>query len=136
MKQLEPTGLERLLGRAMMPRMWAWLWLSVVLVIAVWWVAQHMLTVLLWKVVILTVCGFLGDKIARGMENSNERPHSLLSHAKELRLPHVVFVDGPPIMPSDRELDAAESLERRADAIYLRRALIISACVIAGALGT
>jgi hypothetical protein len=119
---MTPTKLESLLGRAIAPRMWVWLWLSVALVIGVWWVADHMIKVLLWKVVILTVCSFLGDKIARGMENSNERPHELLREAAELRAAGFV--------------EAARELWRRADGIYLRRALIISACVIAGALGT
>lgn len=123
---MTPTKLESLIGRAIAPRMWVWMWLSLILVIVVAYVANHMLTVLLWKVVIITVCGFLGDKIARGAEASNLRPHDLLRQARTLR-------EEPYSEAMER---IAGQLEARADAAYMRRAIIIGACVIAGALGT
>lgn len=131
-----PTRLEVVLGRAakflFAPRMAVWLWLSVVLLVGVWWFAAHMLKVVLYKVVLLTIAGFVGDKIARGSESSNKRPHEMLARAKE------IAVEVEKMDPRDRTDAVADMhhLERRADAAYLRRAILIGAAMIAAALGT
>lgn len=118
-----PTRLERAIVRVLAPRMAAWLWVSLILLVAVWWFAEHMLKVLLYKGVIITLAAFLGDKIVRAIETRNRRPHELLEEATALRS-----------RPGQEE--RAWQLEQLAHGIYYRRALVIGACVIAGALGS
>lgn len=104
------------------PRMGWWMWLSIMLIGGVAFVAAHMLKVLLWKAVLITLAAFLGDKVARAMERGNKRPHELLERAQEL---HALGL-----------FEQSTVLSTRADAIYMRRALIISAAMIAAALGS
>lgn len=111
---------EAWVARLTFPRMGWWLWITIALVVGVAFLARHMLTVLLWKATLLTLAAFLGDKIARTVERRNARPHELLEQAGQLR----------------EAGGAWEHLERRADAIYLRRAIIIGAAMVAAALGT
>lgn len=129
------TRFEKFLARVVAPRMGIWLYVSLALLALVWWFAAPMLKVILYKAVILTLTGFLGDKIARAMEGKNPRPHELLEDAQRLKDSYLrVYPDfgGPPVAAIDR----IRELERRADAVLYRRALIIAAAMVAGALGT
>lgn len=127
-----PSALEARIGNVLkgiaLPRMSVWLYVSIALLGAVWYFASHMLGVILFKAVIITICSFLGDKVARAVEASNRRPHELLAEAEALR---VGIVKATPA-----DIERAWQLEQLAHGIYYRRALIIGACVIAGALGS
>lgn len=113
------TSFWRALGRLATPRMGIWLLTTLVLLGALWWAAAHMLKVVLYKAVLLTMAAFLGDKIARTVERRNLRPHELLQAAADAR-------------DDDRRFQ----LESLAHGIYYRRALVIGAAMIAAALGS
>jgi hypothetical protein len=113
------SRLERVIGNLIAPRMGWWLYLSIALLLGVAYFAAPMLKVILYKAVILTLAAFIGDKIARHLEDSNERPHELLERAT-----------------AEQNIELALDLARRADAAYYRRAIIVAAAMIAAALGT
>lgn len=115
------SGLGRFLRILFVPRMGVWLWISIVLLIAIWWFAEHMLKVILYKGVLLTLAAFLCDKIARGIERSGKRPHELLQEADAIRA---------------RDWERSWQLEQLAQNVYHRRAIIIAAGMIAAALGS
>jgi hypothetical protein len=115
-----PTAFERWIGRLVAPRMGGWLYLTLVLLALVWWFAEHMLKVLLYKGVIITMAAFMGDKIARAMEGRGPRPHQLREEA-ELKA---------------QTYEDVRAFHQRADAILYRRAIVIAAVVIAAALGS
>jgi len=128
------TAAERAIARFFAPRMLVWLLLTLVLIGALFWLARHMLPVLLWKVTLLSTAAFFGDKIARAIEWRNRRPHELLEtaakcygRAHDLRNPD-----------DERGMDLARGwqLEQRADGIYQRRAIVIGCAMIAAALGS
>lgn len=130
------TRIERALGRIVWPRMSVWLYLSIALLVLVWWFAAPMLKVILYKAVILTLMAFLGDKIARAMEGKGPRPHELVEQAEAMRKQHTdVFGSSGPHPPTFENLLAQEYM-RRADAVLYRRAVIIATAMVAGALGT
>lgn len=117
-------------GAIAWPRMGLWFWLSVALIIAIAFLASHMLKVLLWKVALATTMAFLGDKIVRLMERRNARPHELLEEARLVESGEKPAPDMWFTMPY------VTDLRRRADAIYYRRAIVMGAAMLAGALGT
>lgn len=100
-------------------RMSLWLWITLLLIVAIGFMAPHMLSVLAWKASLLTMAAYLGYWICRAAEASVGRPHELLEEASAQK-------------------DPARSwqLEQLAAAAYQRRAWVISACLIAAALGT
>ncbi len=109
-------------ARLLTPRMGLWLLLTLLLLGALWWVAPHMLKVVLYKAVLLTLAAFLGDKVARTIERRNARPHEWMEEAKRFA--------------EKRRFELAEGCYRRVDAIYLRRAIVVGAFAIAAALGS
>jgi hypothetical protein len=133
------TRLERAIANFFAPRMGWWLYLSIALLAGVAYFALPMLKVILYKVVILTLMGFIGDKIARHLEDTNKRPHELLGMAWAMLVPPTPAPGqdlGPVVLDKQQQIDLAVHWERRADAIYYRRAIVIAAAMIAGALGT
>lgn len=115
-------------------RMSLWLYASIVGLVLLFFFARHMVGVVGFKVVLLTVAGYLGYWISRALERG-QRPHQLLEEAAKLRStldslqPHVAD-----------DLGAgwgalANQLEARADALSLRRTIIVAACLVASALG-
>lgn len=110
------------IGRFFAPRMGIWLYLSIAMVVGVWWAAGHMLKILLWKLVLLTIAGFIGDKIARFMEGNAPRPHQLREWARA--------------SGEQGNLDDAAQLEARANSVLNRRAAIIVGAMIAAALAS
>jgi hypothetical protein len=133
---VQTSAIEAKIGRALkfllLPRMGIWLWISVLLLALVWFFAEHMLKVILYKAVLCTLAGFVGDKIARAMEASSRRPHELLQEAERL----LARSSGRLRADADALRARAWQLEQIAQNVYHRRAIVIAAAMIAAALGS
>lgn len=100
-------------------RMSLWLWASVAGLVALYFLARHMVGVVGFKVVLMTIAGYLGYWISRLLERG-QRPHVLYDRGEQL-------AGTDPI--------AADAYFQRADALALRRTLVVAACLVASALG-
>ena len=112
--------LESLLVGVFAHRMSIWLWGSVAGLVALFVLARHMVGVVGFKVVLLTTAGYLGYWISRMLERG-QRPHQLMNDAAQAR--------------AGGDLERAWQLEQLAANLSMRRSWIVSACLIASALG-
>lgn len=120
MEKVEASKLERLLIGLVLHRMSLWLWLSVALAIAIFYFARHMLGVMLFKLALMTMAGYLGYWVARALERGH-RPHELQERAQGAL--------------EDGSGERAWQLEQLAAQASMRRVLIVAACLVASAMG-
>lgn len=137
--ELELPGsalVERRFQAIVAHRMSAWLWISVGLLVAVFFTARHQLSVVLFKLTLMTIGGYLGYVLSLAAEGAlrgsdrAKRPHEYRADAAELRAS--VTIDDPHYA----EVHAlAWQWEQLAAAMLWRRAMICSAALLAAAFG-
>lgn len=133
--------LERGITLLVAHRMSMWLWVSIALSVAIFFVARHMLSVLLWKVVLLTIAGYIGYTLSLAIEgalalrgdNRRKRPHEIQQEALELRAAAATMPEDSAAAAIARE--RAWQLEQMAVNMLWRRSMIVSAALIASAMG-
>lgn len=127
--------LDVLLADFITHRMSLWLWISVAIAAAIFFLARHMLGVALFKLGLITIASYVGYWVSRALES--QRPTDLLDQAAALRAgpgptPANPLGDNP---PSPQDLERAWQLEQLAANVCMRRGWIVAACLIASAMG-
>lgn len=122
------TRIEQALVTLVAHRNSWWLWLSVVLMVAIYFLARHMVGVALFKLALLTIAMYVGYVGSLAMEgaigsaaNRRKRPHEYMADADAARA------------AGDKE--RGWQLDQFAAAMLWRRAMIVSAAMLAVAMG-
>ena len=124
-QQKAPNQLEQVLAALIFPRMGLWLYISIALCALIWFLAPHMVKVGAYKLALITVAAFIGYHINRALESRGWRPHNLVKQANMLKEE-----------PSEASQRHSWECAQLAAAAYQRRAWVVSACMIAAALGS
>lgn len=140
---------EAMLAGLVFPRMGLWLYASIALCVLIWFLAPHMVKVGAYKLALITVAAFIGYHISRALESRGWRPHELIGKAKNCQKrsyldqfpKHLLTEQEDRVKAGEVDLDVvvcqrAWELEQLAAAAYQRRAWVVSACMIAAALGS
>jgi hypothetical protein len=110
------------LGEFLNPRMGAWLVLTIVLGVALWYIGRAAaigsLAVTAFN---MSALGYLGYRAANALERG-QRPHELFAEAKRIR-----SAPGPSRTES---AERAWQLEQLANAMLTRRFTLVAACVL------
>jgi hypothetical protein len=133
MDQPKLSNLEEAIKGVFIHRNSWWLWLSIALMVGIWYLARHMVSVALFKLALITIATYVGYLASLAMEGAlgigkgrRQRPHELMADAAALRA----------ASPSSaRANDRAWELDQLAAAMLWRRAMIVCGAMIASALG-
>jgi hypothetical protein len=137
--QPQLTKIEQVLLAPFVHRNSWWMWLSVFLLVVIYYKARHMVDVALFKLALITIATYVGYLASLAMEGAlgfagkkrRKRPHEYQADALELR---AVAATRPPAA-GEPALARAWELEQLAAAMLWRRAMIVSAAMIAAAMG-
>lgn len=121
--------LDVVLAEFITHRMSLWLWISVAIAAAIFFLARHMLGVALFKLGLITIASYVGYWISRALES--QRPTDLLALADQVR--NDPLGTGYPDVATACE--RAWQLEQLAANVCMRRGWIVAACLIAAAMG-
>ena len=114
----------------LLPRMSGWLFIVLLLMVAVWLLAPHQLMVSLYKLSLVTLAAVVGYWLDRSLF-PYARPHEFLSKVKQLEKPPEA--QGP--LQTIGMLEVLEDTKDFAMNCMLRRAIIVGAAMIAVGLG-
>lgn len=116
-----------------------WLWLSVALLLGIWYLARHMVSVALFKLALITIATYVGYLASLAMEGAlglqgkrRQRPHEYQADAQALR--DALVGNASPEMKTFA-YERAWQLDQLAAAMLWRRAMLVSAAMIAISLG-
>lgn len=135
--------IERAIYAFVAHRMSLWMWISIAIGVAIYFLAQHMIQVALFKLGLITIASYLGYWIARFLERG-ERPHEFFMQAEMLRVQArelaatTTNADERDRAKDDKVggfLTDAYNLQRQGEAIMYRRTAIVCASLLASALG-
>jgi hypothetical protein len=127
--QQQEGVLERAILALVSHRMSLWLWVSVALLVAIFFLARHMIGVALFKLALMTIAmyvgyaGSLAIEGALGFGKRRMRPHEYQAEAAQLRADH------------GNADPRAWELDQIAAWMLLRRTIIVAAALLASALG-
>lgn len=123
------SPVERVLLALAGHRMSLWLWISVALLVAIFFLARHMIGVVVFKLSLLTIAGYVGYGLSLAVEGC-------LKHGEDrARRPHEYRADARQALAAGNA-ERGWQLEQLAAAMLWRRAMIVSACLLAAALGS
>jgi hypothetical protein len=140
-KEQQPPGtaLERGILMIFAHRMSLWLWLSVALLVAIFFLARHQIGVVVLKLALMTVGGYLGYVLSLALEGALRgddramRPHEYRAAGEKLR----AEVEGQVWADPARAAAFARAweLDQLAAAMLWRRSMVVSAALLMLALG-
>jgi hypothetical protein len=139
----EPSRLDTILHAFFLHRMSLWLWISVALLVAIFFLARHMIGVALFKLALMTIAMYVGYAGSLAVEGAlglrassrRKRPHEYQADAQDFRDCADGVDEGMSDMDRATARGRAWELDQLAAAMLWRRAMIVSAALIASALG-
>lgn len=119
-------------------RMSLWLWISLGLLVAIYFLARHMVSVALYKLALITIGGYVGYVLSLALEGTlgfpgkrRFRPHELQAFGHACRKEATAKT----IAARAELLEHAWQYELTAIHMLWRRAVIVGAVLIAAAMG-
>lgn len=125
-----------MISKILTHRMSLWLWISIGLLIAIYFLARHMVGVVIYKIALITIAGYVGYGLSLAIEGAMgraaaKRPHEYRADAAIVR----GQANGFTAASRAEALDRAWQLEQLAAWMLWRRAAIVAAVLVASALG-
>lgn len=119
-------------------RMGLWLWISIALLVAIFFLSRHAINVTLYKIALITIAGYIGYMLSLAIEGcvkvgpaQRKRPHEMQQEAALLRGRAERLK-----MPEKFEAhDRAWQLEQLAVHMLWRRSVVVGAVLLAAAMG-